>query len=122
MAHYFTERWVQDGQSPVLLLTVNTQRVADGHVAQECRRELLQLVPTSDVVIDLQRAPITRSPVISGLLGVRNAAQAIGRRMCLFNVGERTMELLTLGNLDKVLLVAESEEEAMEAVRSKTEK
>ena len=116
MASYFTERVVQGHARPVMVLTLRGERLDDPEEAEECRRELSQYVPRSAVVVNFEEAPLIRSAVIAATLALWKATRRIGHDLCLYNVGPEVMEVLTSAKIDQLLVIRDTEKEAIEAV------
>ena len=116
MAQYFTERTVQGSAGSVLILTLVGEDLDDPEVAEECGRELSQYVPRSAVLMDFQQAPTVRSAVIAATIALFKATRRIGHGLCLYNAGPGVMDLLTSAKIDQLLVIRDTEEEAMEAV------
>ena len=116
MARYFTERTVERGTTTIIVLTLRTEQLHGTDTASECRDELSQYAPTGSVIVDLGNALTIESSVIGGILALNKAARRLGHRLCICNPGEQVLRLLTATKLDKLLPVAETEEEAVRAL------
>ena len=121
MARYFTERTAEGETGQVAILTLRTEMLGDLDAASECRHELSHYTPTCNVVVDLDGAPTIESSVIGGVLALHKAARRAGGRLSVCNVGSQVMRLLKATKLDKLLLVASSEEEAVRLVLGQVE-
>ena len=116
MASYFTERTVEQGTAPIVVLTLRTERLRGTDAAGECRDELSQYEPTGSVVVNLGNALTIESSVIGGILALNKTVRRLGHKLCVCNAGEQVLRLLTATKLDLLLPVAETEEEAVQTL------
>jgi len=116
MARYFTERTVEQGTTPIVILAVRTEQLDGTDTASQCRDELSHYEPPGNVIIDLGNALTIESSVIGGMLALNKAARRQGYRLCICNAGEQVVRLLTVTKLDKLMQVTETEEEAILAL------
>lgn len=97
----------------MLVLTLKGERLDDPEEAEECRRELSQYVPRSAVAVNFEQAPIIRSAVIAATLALLKATRRIGHELCLYSVGPDVMEVLTSARIDQLIVIRDTEEEAV---------
>ena len=110
-------KYTIDKQEKYTTLTLHEQKL-DSSIAPSLKSELLSIHATGvkNIVLDLQEVKYTDSSGLSSLLVGNRIVQEKEGIFVLANLSEHTQKLINISQLDSILNILPTAEEAVEAV------
>ena len=110
-------KYTIDKQEKYTTLTLHEQKL-DSSIAPNLKSELLNIHATGvkNIVLDLQEVKYTDSSGLSSLLVGNRIVQEKEGIFVLANLSEHTQKLINISQLDSILNILPTAEEAVEAV------
>jgi anti-anti-sigma factor len=99
----------------VMLLSINNLHHEDNDEIKNAFDELLKK-GEKKLILDLTGTMYISSIILASLVYMQQQAKGVGGNFVMCNVGPRIMEILTMTNLDKVLSISITREDAVIAV------
>jgi len=83
--------------------------------------ELIEQVQAKNIIINFEKVTFITSSGIGALLSIYNCANNNDAQFCIYNVNSDIMEALSISMVDRILNITETENEAIDLLKSQIE-